>query len=84
MRPPPPSVVTVRSGASVGTRAVVLYDAVVGEGVKPGALSLLMKGERLMPGTRWQGIPAEAVAERHAAAPALALALAPDSLIRKP
>jgi len=54
------SAVTVRSGASIGPRAVVLYDSVVGEDVSLGALSLLMKGERLTPGTSWRGIPAQA------------------------
>ncbi|MEV4326818.1 Pls/PosA family non-ribosomal peptide synthetase [Microbispora rosea] len=54
------SAVTVRSGASIGARAVVLYDSVVGEDVSLGALSLLMKGERLTPGTSWRGIPAQA------------------------
>ncbi|WP_234376789.1 Pls/PosA family non-ribosomal peptide synthetase [Streptomyces sp. TP-A0356] len=53
------SKVTVRTGASIGTRAVVLYDAVVGEGVRLGALSLVMKGEHLTPGTSWRGLPAE-------------------------
>jgi non-ribosomal peptide synthetase-like protein len=52
------SVVTVGAGATIGTRAVVLYDAVVGEDVSLGSLSLLMKGEHLMPGSRWRGIPA--------------------------
>ncbi|MFE7660624.1 Pls/PosA family non-ribosomal peptide synthetase [Streptomyces celluloflavus] len=60
------SQVTVDSGASVGTRAIVLYDAVVGAGVRLGALSLLMKGERLMPGTSWRGIPAQGVTHRSA------------------
>ncbi|MEU8975115.1 Pls/PosA family non-ribosomal peptide synthetase [Streptomyces monashensis] len=53
------SVVTVGPGASVGPRSVVLYDAVVGAGVRLGALSLVMKGEHLPPGTSWQGLPAE-------------------------
>lgn len=56
------SVVTIQSGATVGTRAIVLYDAVVGEDVSLGSLSLLMKGEHLPPGTRWHGIPAMGVA----------------------
>ncbi|MEU0251791.1 Pls/PosA family non-ribosomal peptide synthetase [Streptomyces sp. NPDC006184] len=56
------STVTVGPGASVGTRSVVLYDAVVGAGVRLGALSLVMKGERLTPGTDWQGLPAEGCA----------------------
>jgi UDP-3-O-[3-hydroxymyristoyl] glucosamine N-acyltransferase len=51
------SVVTVRAAAAVGTRVVVLYDAVVGEDVSLGSLSLLMKGEHLIPGSRWRGIP---------------------------
>ncbi|SEP38142.1 Pls/PosA family non-ribosomal peptide synthetase [Amycolatopsis saalfeldensis] len=51
--------VRVEPGATVGTRAIVLYDAVVGEEVSLGSLSLLMKGEHLPPGTRWHGIPAQ-------------------------
>ncbi|XVQ84099.1 Pls/PosA family non-ribosomal peptide synthetase [Microbispora siamensis] len=54
------SAVTVRSGASIGARAVVLYDSVVGEDVSLGALSLLMKGEQLTRSTSWRGIPAQA------------------------
>ncbi|MFJ6215197.1 Pls/PosA family non-ribosomal peptide synthetase [Streptomyces sp. NPDC092296] len=55
--------VTVQAGSSIGTRAIVLYDAVVGSGVRLGALSLLMKGERLTPGTSWRGIPAQSLAD---------------------
>ncbi|MGW0994308.1 Pls/PosA family non-ribosomal peptide synthetase [Streptomyces sp. NPDC002523] len=51
--------VTVGPGASVGQRTVVLYDAVVGAGVRLGALSLVMKGEHLPAGTDWQGLPTE-------------------------
>ncbi|MGW1072808.1 Pls/PosA family non-ribosomal peptide synthetase [Streptomyces sp. NPDC002537] len=53
------STVTVEAGTSIGTRAIVLYGGVVGEGVWLGALSLLMKGEYLAPGTSWSGIPAQ-------------------------
>lgn len=53
------STVTVGPAASVGTRTVVLYDTQVGAGVRLGALSLVMKGERLTPGTSWHGLPAE-------------------------
>ncbi|WP_205863101.1 Pls/PosA family non-ribosomal peptide synthetase [Planosporangium thailandense] len=60
------SVVTVGAGATVGTRAIVLYDAVVGNDVSLGSLSLLMKGERLTPGSRWRGIPAQGVTTRGA------------------
>ena len=55
------SVVTVGAGATLGTRAIVLYDAVVGDDVSLGSLSLLMKGEHLTPGSRWHGIPAQGV-----------------------
>ncbi|MEV1330372.1 Pls/PosA family non-ribosomal peptide synthetase [Micromonospora costi] len=58
------SVVTVGAGATIGTRAIVLYDAVVGEDVSLDSLSLLMKGEHLTPGTRWRGIPAQGVLTR--------------------
>ncbi|WP_068004040.1 Pls/PosA family non-ribosomal peptide synthetase [Nocardia pseudobrasiliensis] len=53
------STVTVGSGATVGTRAIVLYDSVVGDDVVLDPLSLLMKGEHLGAGTRWGGIPAQ-------------------------
>ncbi|MFB6715096.1 Pls/PosA family non-ribosomal peptide synthetase [Streptomyces sp. NPDC056358] len=53
------STVTVGPGTSIGPRTIVLYDAVVGAGVRLGALSLVMKGERLTPGTNWHGLPAE-------------------------
>ncbi|PSK64677.1 Linear gramicidin synthase subunit D [Micromonospora sp. MH33] len=58
------SVVTVGSGATIGTRAIVLYDAVVGDDVSLESLSLLMKGETLTRGTRWRGIPAQGVLTR--------------------
>ncbi|MDT0351241.1 Pls/PosA family non-ribosomal peptide synthetase [Pseudonocardia charpentierae] len=55
---------TVRVGprASVGDRAVVLYDATVGADTTLEPLSLVMKGEQLPAGTHWRGIPAEGVA----------------------
>jgi UDP-3-O-[3-hydroxymyristoyl] glucosamine N-acyltransferase len=55
------SVVTVGAGATIGTRAIVLYDAVVGDDVSLGSLSLLMKGEHLTSGSRWRGIPAQGI-----------------------
>ncbi|GAA1662274.1 non-ribosomal peptide synthetase [Fodinicola feengrottensis] len=60
------STVTIKSGASVGTRTIVLYDAVVDNDVTLGSLSLLMKGEHLTPGTRWHGIPAQGATEASA------------------
>jgi carbonic anhydrase/acetyltransferase-like protein (isoleucine patch superfamily) len=44
--------------STVGSQAVVLYDARIGEGAKLGPLSLLMKGESLPAWTRWEGSPA--------------------------
>jgi non-ribosomal peptide synthetase-like protein len=55
------STVTIEQGATVGTRSIVLYDAIVGQDVSLGSLSLLMKGEHLPPSTRWEGIPAQNV-----------------------
>jgi non-ribosomal peptide synthetase-like protein len=49
----------VGAGASVGSRAVVLYDATVGERTHLDALSLAMKGESLPPSSDWCGIPAK-------------------------
>jgi non-ribosomal peptide synthetase-like protein len=53
--------VTIEPGATIGTRSIVLYDAVVGSEVSLGSLSLLMKGEHLPSSTRWHGIPAQGV-----------------------
>ena len=57
------SVVTVGTGATLGTRTIVLYDAVVGDEASLGSLSLLMKGEHLTAGTSWRGIPAQTVGQ---------------------
>jgi non-ribosomal peptide synthetase-like protein len=54
------STVKIGAGASVGSRAVVLYDAEVGAGASLGALSLVMKGESLPAESQWIGIPARA------------------------
>lgn len=54
--------VRIGASASVGDRAIVLYDAAVGDAAELGALSLLMKGEHLPRETRWRGIPAQVVA----------------------
>ncbi|OLL71888.1 hypothetical protein Ae263Ps1_5075 [Pseudonocardia sp. Ae263_Ps1] len=70
------STVTVGPGASVGDRAIVLYDAVVGAGTRLDPLSLVMKGEHLPDGTRWRGITAQAVLD--APAEPLPSAPAPD------
>jgi non-ribosomal peptide synthetase-like protein len=57
------STVRIGAGATVGDRAIVLYDASVGDGTALEPLSLVMKGETLPAHTRWRGIPAEGVAE---------------------
>lgn len=51
-------VVALEDGASVGSRAVVLYGATVGEDASVDPFTLVMKGESLPPNTRWAGIPA--------------------------
>lgn len=56
--------VRVGADATVGTRAIVLYDSAIGERAELEALSLLMKGEHLPPHTRWAGIPAQLSAPR--------------------
>ncbi|MFC5720678.1 Pls/PosA family non-ribosomal peptide synthetase [Streptomyces gamaensis] len=53
--------VRVEDRATVGTRCVVLYDARVGADATLDALSLVMKGEGLPPGSDWRGIPARPV-----------------------
>jgi len=55
------STVKIGAGASVGPRSVVLYDAEVGAGASLDALSLVMKGESLPPGSQWRGVPARAI-----------------------
>ena len=55
----------VRIGAhtTIGTRSIILYDTEVGDGVTLGPLTLVAKGERLPPGTRWEGAPAASTEE---------------------
>jgi non-ribosomal peptide synthetase-like protein len=55
------STVTVGPACSVGSRAVVLYDAELGRGSELDSLSLVMKGESLPEGSRWRGIPARLI-----------------------
>jgi carbonic anhydrase/acetyltransferase-like protein (isoleucine patch superfamily) len=42
----------------IGPRTTVLYGAVVGDNVRLGPLSLVMKGESLPNGSSWWGCPA--------------------------
>ena len=54
------SYVRVGPACNVGAQSLVLYDTQMEAGSTLGDLSLLMKGETLPAGTRWQGIPATA------------------------
>ncbi len=42
----------------MGPRSSVLYSAVIGDDAKLGALTLVMKGEFIPPGSSWRGCPA--------------------------
>ncbi len=48
--------------ATIGSLAIVLYDAEVGADAQLGDLSVVMKGESLPAGTNWEGSPARIVA----------------------
>jgi non-ribosomal peptide synthetase-like protein len=50
--------VEIGDRVTVGTRGTILYDTQVGNDVRLGPLTLVAKGERLPPGTRWEGTPA--------------------------
>ena len=56
---------TIRIGdrATIGSLAIVLYDAEVGADAQLGDLSVVMKGETLPGGTSWEGSPARIVLE---------------------
>jgi non-ribosomal peptide synthetase-like protein len=53
--------IRVGAGCTVGSRSVVLYDSAMEDESHLGDLSLLMKGETLPAGTRWEGSPARHV-----------------------
>jgi non-ribosomal peptide synthetase-like protein len=55
------STVEIGARCTVGAGSLVLYDTQMKAGSCLGDLSLLMKGEVLPAGTRWQGIPARRV-----------------------
>jgi non-ribosomal peptide synthetase-like protein len=50
--------VDVGDRATIGSYAIVLYDAEIGADAQLGDLSVVMKGETLPPGTAWEGSPA--------------------------
>ena len=43
--------------SSIGARSIILYDSEIGDDVNIAPLSLVMKGEKLQPGTSWTGSP---------------------------
>lgn len=49
--------VMIRKGASVGSGAVPLYGADIGEGTQVTSHSVIMKCERLLPGLHYAGVP---------------------------
>jgi len=51
--------VKVENRATIGSLAIVLYDAEIGEDAQLGDLSVVMKGESLPAGTSWEGSPAK-------------------------
>jgi non-ribosomal peptide synthetase-like protein len=53
--------VKIGERVNIGSRTIVLYDSEVGNDNNIEALSLVMKGERLAPGTNWAGSPVNAV-----------------------
>jgi non-ribosomal peptide synthetase-like protein len=55
--------VRVGPGSTVGQRSVVLYDSEMKAGSQLGNLSLLMKGEVLAEGSKWEGSPAQPVSK---------------------
>jgi len=49
--------VKIGDRSSIGSRTIVLYDSEIGNDTNIDALSLVMKGENLSPGTDWVGSP---------------------------
>ncbi|MCL2657768.1 MAG: amino acid adenylation domain-containing protein [Betaproteobacteria bacterium] len=50
--------VNIGSKVTLGARNTVLYGASIGDGVRTGPLTLVMKGEKLPPASAWAGCPA--------------------------
>ncbi|MDP3558768.1 MAG: amino acid adenylation domain-containing protein [Legionellaceae bacterium] len=53
------STININSGCNIGVASIVLYSTVMEKNSTLGDFSLLMKGERLLEHTNWQGIPAQ-------------------------
>jgi non-ribosomal peptide synthetase-like protein len=62
-------VVNIGDDCSVGNMAVVLYGTEMRTGSNLGPLSVLMKGEMLPQGSRWQGTPCEPLSTKAIRAP---------------
>jgi non-ribosomal peptide synthetase-like protein len=50
--------VRIGTRVTIGPRSIVLYSASVGDDARLGALTLVMKGERIPDASDWQGCPA--------------------------
>jgi non-ribosomal peptide synthetase-like protein len=50
--------VEIGARVTVGARSTILYDTQVGDDARLGPLTLVAKGEKLPPATRWEGSPA--------------------------
>jgi len=55
--------VEIGARTTIGPRTTILYDTQVGADVMLGPLTLIAKGERLPPATRWEGSPAAPIDE---------------------
>ncbi len=53
--------VRIGPGSMIGQRSVLLYDSEMETGAQLGNLSLLMKGEVLAKGSKWEGSPAQKI-----------------------
>lgn len=71
--------VVLEEGSSIGSRAVVLYGATVGQDTTIDPLTLVMKGETLPAHTQWAGIPARRRRRSTAAEPATVMVASPAS-----
>src|SRR5581483_4569487 len=70
--------VDIGARAVVGARTTILYGAEVGEGAELGPLTLVAKGERVPPFTRWEGSPAAPGRTRPAGQAEASCSMAPE------
>lgn len=74
-------IIKIEDDCTVGNMAVVLYGTEMRAGSNLGPLSVLMKGEMLPEGTRWQGTPCEPLAARTVRAPEAVKPLSTESIL---